>query len=325
LTDTGCPGDGTDSTVVAEYIFNEGSGSNAFNTGTDDEGGDGVLTNGVSFSTNVPLVPAVGYSVNFPSSGSGSSTPAIQSYASYYDPLTNCSRFSLMAWVKRESSSSNNNTSARIISDTSSTSLTNTTAGFEFRFSGSGGSLAFRVNGKEVSMSDGAIPPNEGNWHHVAVVYDGSRPATNPSTRNVHFYVDGIQRGDGSTLTNEVVSANTNRLTVGNSSVGRSVGNAFVGKLDDVRILRQYAFEPVGNAQMHSGIECHMVQIMDEVDPTISCPPDITTNADLGHCYASNIDLGGSYDQRRHRRCYSGKQCANRLPGRADSGDMDGV
>src|SRR5437867_4232892 len=76
------------------------------------------------------------------------------------------------------------------------------------------------LNGKEFIASGGAIALNEGTWHHVAVVYDGSRPATNDLTRHVHFYVDGVQRGAGLTnsLPNVTVLANTNALTIGNAS-----------------------------------------------------------------------------------------------------------
>jgi len=292
VTETNCPGDvPTNTSVVTEYTFSEGSGTNTFNAGTDGEAGDVSLTNGVTFSTNVPSTVAVcGFSVLFPNTGSGSSTPAIES-ATNYDPLAGATSFTLMAWVKRESAASNNNTSARIVSDTSSTTLTNTTAGFEFRFSGTSGTLALRVNGKEVSTSVGGIPPNEGSWHHVAVVFDSSRPATNTLTRNVHFYADGVQRGDGNVLTNTVVSANTNRLTIGNSSVSRGVANAFVGKLDDSRILREYAPNAVGDGQTNAAIVCYRNAIADSEPPTITCAANVTTNTDPGQCSSTNVVL----------------------------------
>jgi hypothetical protein len=199
LAFTGCAGDGpADSTVVAEYIFSEGAGNNTYNTGTDGPAGDAVLLNGASFSNNVPSANAnLGWSINLPNTGTGSATPAVETSASY-DPLAGATNFTIMAWVRRESAASNQNTSARIVSDTSSTALTNTTSGFEFRLSGVAGTLALRINGNEVSTSVGGIAPNSNTWHHVAVVYDGTRPVTNTLSRNVHFYVDGVQRGDGS-------------------------------------------------------------------------------------------------------------------------------
>jgi hypothetical protein len=292
LAYTGCPGDTTNTTVVTEYIFHEGSGSTAYNTGTGDGPGDATLTNGVAFSADVPPANTnCGYSVNFPSSGSGSTTPALETSSSY-DPLAGATQFVIMAWVKRQSASTNNNNSARIVSDESSTTLA-TNSGVAFRFAGAAGTMALRVNGKELTTSVGGIAPNDGTWHHVAVVYDGSRPATNALTRHAHFYVDGVQRGLGvsnSTL-NVSVSANTNRLTVGNSSVSRGVDNLLVGKIDDVRILRGFAPAAVGDGKTNYTILCHMMA-SDVFLPLISCPESITTNIAAETCFGPPLNLG---------------------------------
>lgn len=287
-----CPGDATNSSVAAEYIFPEGTGSNTINTGVDGAVGDFVLVRGAEFDQDVPDVQGdCGWSVFLPSSGSGSTTPAIESDPTY-DPLRGTDHFTLMAWVKRESSAANQNTSARIISDTSSTSLSTNTAGFEFRFAGSSGVMALRVNGAEVSTTVGGIPPDSSVWHHVAVVYDGNRPATNPLTRNVHFYVDGVQRGDGNTLLGAVVAVNTNRLTLGNSSVSRGVGNLLVGKIDGAVILYDFAPAAVGNGQTNEAILCYRNRPDDVEPPVISGPSDVVVSADSGTCVATNVNLG---------------------------------
>ena len=281
-----------DSEVVAEYLFFEGSGSTAINTGIDGDDGNATLTNGVSFNTNTPPSnSACGWSIQLPVTGSGSTTPAVET-ASEYDPLSGASNFTIMAWVRRESASSGSNTSARIVSDTSSLALTNTTAGVEFRFSGSSGTLSLRVNGNEVGTTTAGIAPNSNEWRHVAVVYDGTRPATNVLTRNVHFYVDGIQRGDGSTLQNVVVGSNTNRLTLGNSSVSRAMANTMVGKIDDVIILAGVAPTAVGNGKTNETIRCYMNLNDDIEDPTIIPPANVTTNTDMGQCSSTNVSLG---------------------------------
>jgi hypothetical protein len=292
---TGCPGNGpTNSHVIAEYIFQEGSGTSTINSGTDGEAGDATLTNGAVFSADVPPSNAgCGWTIALPSSGSGSTTPAVET-STDYDPLAGATQFVIMAWVKRESASSNNNTSARIVSDTSSTALTNTTAGFEFRFSGNAGTLALRVNGNELSTTVGGIAPNSNAWHHVCVVYDGSRPATNSQSRHAHFFVDGVQRGLGvsNAVLNVAVEANTNRLTIGNSSVGRGVNNLLVGKIDDVRILRDFAPDAVGNGKTNAVILCFMEASDDFEPPTISCPANLTMSTDSGQCTATGVALG---------------------------------
>ncbi len=292
---TPCPGNGTNSHVVTEYLFFEGSGDDVVNTGTDEDAGNASLTNSAAFSADTPPSNlSCGWSLHLPNTGSGANTPALESDVDY-DPLAGVEAFTIMAWVKRESAGANNNTSARIVSDTSSTSLGETTAGFEFRLVGSAGTLALRVNGYERSTTVGGIAPNSNTWQHVAVVYDGTRPATNTLTRNVHFYVDGIQRGDGSTLQNETVGANSNRLTVGNSSVSRGVGNLMVGKMDDVLILRDYAPDAVGNGATNETIVCFMNRNDDIEPPIIEAPSDVVEDNDAGQCYASNVSLGSPF------------------------------
>ena len=276
-----------DSEVVAEYLFFTGAGTTATNTGIDGDDGNLTLTNGVVFNTNTPPSNSdCGWSVALPHSGSGSTTPAMEAEG-FYDPLEGASNFTLMAWVKRESSSTGSNTSARIISDVNSAK-----DGVEFRFSGSTGKFALRINGTERSTSSAKISPTNNQWHHVAVVYDGTRPATNAITRNIHFYLDGVQRGLGNTLKNVVVDANTNGLTLGNSAVSRSIGNTMVGKMDDVIILYGVAPDAVGNGKTNEVIECYM-NINDDIEwPSITAPSDVVVNTDPGQCSSTNVDLG---------------------------------
>ncbi len=281
-----------DSEVVAEYLFAEGEGSEAINTGIDGDDGNAVFTNDVSFNTNAPPSNSeCGWSAQLMGTGSGSDTPAIET-DDFYDPLAGISNFTIMAWIRRESGSASSNTSARIVSDTSSLSLSPETAGFEFRLSGSGGALYLRVNGNESGTATASIPPDSDEWTHVAVVYDGTRPATNYLTRNVHFYVNGIQRGNGNTLQNIVVDANTNRLTMGNSSVSRGIGNTLVGKMDDVIILMGVSPDAVGNGKTNETIECYMNMNDDIERPVIYPPSNVMANTDPGQCSSTNVDLG---------------------------------
>jgi hypothetical protein len=287
---TFCPGNGTNSAVVAEYLFFDGSGSTTLNTGLDGDDGNLTLTNGANFNADVPPSnDGCPWSINLPATGSGSSTPALESDPAY-DPLAGAEAFTIMGWVRRQSGSTSSNQSARIVSDASSTGTN--ALGVEFRFSGSAGTLALRVNGNEVSTTVGGIPPNSNTWRHVAVVYDGTRPATNALTRNVHFYVDGIQRGDGNTLQGVVVGSNTSRLTVGNSSVSRGAANLLVGKVDDVFILYEFAPGAVGNGKTSEVIRCYMNFNDDIEPPTITCPANITVSTDVGQCAASGVNLG---------------------------------
>ncbi len=281
-----------DSETVAEYLFVEEQGGAVVNTGIDGDGGNAAMVNGAGFGADVPASNlGCGWSVNLPATGSGSTTPAVET-ASEYDSLAGASNFTVMAWVRRQSLGSGSNTSARILSDVSSLTLTNTTAGVEFRFAGSSGTLSLRLNGNEVGTTAVGIAPNSDEWRHVAVVYDGTRPATNTLTRNVHFYVDGIQRGDGNVLQGLAVGANTNPLTIGNTSISRGTANLLVGKVDDVIILYGVAPAAVGNGKTNETIQCYM-NLNDDIErPQIQPPSNVTTNVDLGQCSSSNVNLG---------------------------------
>lgn len=205
-----------DSEVAGEWIFEPVADSPgwALNSGGDGNMGNLGLTGGAAFSTNVPAVNCdCGHSLFLPGANGVAGAVSINDY----DPLAVAEKFSILAWVRRDSADGAN-LSARIFSDTDSTALTNTTSGVEFRFSGNAGNLALRINGSEVMTTVGGIAPTNGEWHHVAVVYDGTRAATNYATRNVHFYVDGIQRGMGSVLQNAVVATNYAPVVVGNAS-----------------------------------------------------------------------------------------------------------
>ncbi len=283
-----CPGD---SDVLAEYLFGEGGGYESMNTGADGEAGTVWLQHGAAFDAETPWVNSCGWSIYFPNSGSGHTTPAVES-AEVYEPLYGADAFTIMAWVRRESGDNKSNTSARIVSAINSHALTNTTEGVEFRFSGAAGNLALRVNGVEVSSTAASIPPDGGEWVHVAVVYDGLRPATNANTRNVHFYVDGVQKGQGNVLQGEVVGANSNYLTIGNASVNRSIANTMVGCMDDVLILDGFAPDAVGNGKTNEAIRCFMMMNDDIEPPLITAPPDVTAYAGEGLSPATGVDLG---------------------------------
>ena len=136
-----------------------------------------------------------------------------------------------------------------------------------------------RVNGTEVAATVGGIAPTNGEWHHVAVVYDGTRAATNQVTRNVHFYVDGIQRGAGNVLQNLVVASNAAPLVVGNSSPSRTAANLLAGNIDDVLVIPGWAPSAVGNGNESEDIRCFMESSDDIFPPGLSVPADIVLEA----------------------------------------------
>ena len=272
-----CGGDGE---VAGEWIFEpeEGVPGWAVNSGGDGDMGNLGLTGGAAFSTNVPPVNCdCGHSLGLAGTNGAAGAVSVASY----DPLAGAEKFSVMAWVRRESAAGEN-LSARIFSDADSTAPTNTTAGVEFRFSGSAGNLALRINGTEVATTVGGVAPESGEWHHVAAVYDGTRAATNYATRNVHFYVDGVQKGVGSVLQGVVVASNDAPVVVGNASAARTAGNLLVGNVDDVLVIPGWAPESAGNGNASEAIQCFMAWADDIFPPGIAAPGDV--EAEAGEC-----------------------------------------
>ncbi len=269
-----------DDGVAGEWIFEPVASKPgwALNTGGDGAMGNLGLTGGAEFSTNVPPVNCdCGHSLLLP--GANGVAGAVSIYN--YDPLAGEEKFSILAWVRRDSAEGAN-LSARIFSDVDSTALTNTTSGVEFRFSGNAGNLALRINGTEVSGTVGGIAPTNGEWHHVAVVYDGTRAATSYATRNVHFYIDGIQRGVGSVLQGVVVATNYAPVVVGNASPSRTAANLLAGNVDDVLVVPGWAPDAVGNGNANAAIQCFMNSADDISSPFIVAPPDV--EAEAGEC-----------------------------------------
>lgn len=98
--------------------------------------------------------------------------------------------------------------------------------------------IRLEVGGNGVS---GTIPVNDGNWHHVAVVF------SNPGN-NVELYVDGVLDAQGS-LT---VTANTGFAN--NIMIGRRIDgiNYFSGDIDEVRVWNTALTQAEIQANMNS-------------------------------------------------------------------------
>ncbi len=278
-----------DEYVAGEWIFEPVADSPgwALNSGGDGDMGNLGLTGGATFSPNVPTINgSCAHSLMLPATNGMAGAVSINDY----DPLAGAEKFSILAWVRRDSAPGAN-LSARIFSDVNSTSLTNTTAGVEFRFSGNAGTLALRLNGTEVGTSVGGIAPTNGEWHHVAVVYDGTRAATNYATRNVHFYVDGVQRGNGGILQNTIVTTNHAPVVAGNASPSRTAANLLVGNMDDLLVIPGWAPSPVGNGNVNEALACFINTSDDIFPPTLVIPSNLVV--ETGRCLAPTpVELG---------------------------------
>lgn len=235
-------------TPVCEWTMAGGNGTIP-NGGSTGSAGNLSLTSGARLSDDVLPQNTGGNALQI----LGGYPTASAESAAAFDPLAGAGAFTIMGWVRRESASAGVNQSARLWSDIDTRS--SRADGVEFRLSGAAGLLSLRINGQEVQSSTAGVAPDNGAWHHVAVVYDGSRAATNYNSRHVHFYIDGIQMGYGNVLSGLVVSGNTVPVTIGNSSADRSADNALVGSIDDVFVFRGWAPPPSGNGNPNPEIQ----------------------------------------------------------------------
>ncbi len=104
------------------------------------------------------------------------------------------------------------------------------TAGLAARLNGNILTAAFRTGGSTTQKTTGNLTfPNDGAWHHVAVVYNAG---------TITCYLDGTASTSGSG--NATIPADANNDAIGQrngtDAFGSSANNFYSGKMDDVRL-----------------------------------------------------------------------------------------
>jgi hypothetical protein len=198
--------------LVAYYRTNEGSGTSTVNACTNTTGIDGTLTNGPTWSAS-PIQFA----------GNGLSFDGVDDYVistATFNLNMGGSSFTVEAWINSANSSANTTTERILMQwgptwQAGSYQLVCTNSYINFNFNGSStGSCTYNVNWQD------------GNWHHVAGVFD-------ISTYTLYLYYDGVQKAAVSTAGHAPGALNTS-LYIGGSP---SVANSFVSaKIDEVRV-----------------------------------------------------------------------------------------
>jgi len=204
----------TDNTsgLVAYYRFNEGSGTSAGNSCTNTSGIDGTLTNGplwtaspVQFSANALSFDGV--------------DDYVESAATFNLNMNNSS-FTVETWINSGNASANTTTERILMQwgptwQAGSYQLVCTNSYIHFNFNGSStGSCTYSVNWQD------------GNWHHVAGVFD-------VSTYTLYLYYDGVQKAAVSTAGNVPGALNTSLYIGGSPSVAGSFASV---DMDEVRV-----------------------------------------------------------------------------------------
>lgn len=246
---------------VAEWVMWDSDGI-VKNAGLGGEAGNLTLSEGVAFSDDVHVGNTGGTALRI----SGEDQTAAAETDANFDPLAGAEKFTIMAWVRRESEDPGDNTNACIFSDFAY--IDGHPCGIEFRFDRAQGNLYLRVNGSGGSLYAARIPADNWTWRHVAVSCDMT--IESPSA-NTHFYIDGIQVGAGLRLYQQLdgPAANNVPVTIGNSASDRSSENQLVGSIDDVFVFADWAPEPSGNGNLNTAIREWML-----IDDSTRIPED---------------------------------------------------
>jgi hypothetical protein len=191
---------------LVEYTFDEGSGTNAANTGTLGAALDGTLTDGAGHSTDTPL-------------GGGSSL-ALDGVNDFVRATTDFSygeAFTVEAWIEASDVSGQ-----RVIWDDYGN------PGVLFAIFD--GRLQFNISTPEhpglgISVLSQLLLC-AGEWIHVAGIYDGSA---------IRTYVNGVFTGDVAATTGAVIDNGVLASAIGADNLSTNALN-FAGLIDDFRI-----------------------------------------------------------------------------------------
>jgi len=185
---------------VAHWPFDDGVNPTSDVTGL---GFDATINSSVTFTTEVPAMLGGGQSLNF-DDGNGAV------YSGGDSEALELQTFTAAFWV---------NIDVDTIGDYAKFLGKSVAWGVE-RYESIGGRVVFYTNGPSNYQLTSSTAIDDGQWHHVAVSYDGS-------TKSI--YIDGVL--DTSIgATGSIGYFNNNPLQIG--------GDNFDGRLDDVRLYR---------------------------------------------------------------------------------------
>jgi hypothetical protein len=184
---------------IAYWRFDEGSGTTAADASGHSHTGTfqgGVTWTAGRFNSAVHI--------------NGSDGVVVVNDASDLDPT---SAISITAWVNADTWSGGNR---RILQkgDTDN----------QYRLLEENGVLKFDLSGVSNTPLTTALP-SEGVWHHIAATYDGA---------SMRIYIDGVLTAQQAA--SGAIATTTNSLYIGSKGIGGTIGNHFLGMLDDVRV-----------------------------------------------------------------------------------------
>lgn len=161
--------------VIAAFPFEEGTGTDTEDISTN--GNDGVLTNGPTWSTDVPVYVFNRYSVDFDGIDDYMSVPDSNDLS--FGNASTDSAFSISAWIKNDSIGA----TQRIVTKASSTSSIE----YMFTINGSNQLGLYLYDGSSGNRIGATtnVALSSGVWYHVVATYDG-----NGANTGINLYVD---------------------------------------------------------------------------------------------------------------------------------------
>jgi hypothetical protein len=230
--------EGTESGLMAYYNFEEGAGDTLADRSGN--GHDGSFMNNPTRLAESKHYHSTEHALSFDG----------EDYIDINANLTELATqdFTLEAWIKTTG------TSVGIIACNDSDSSWE--SGEKLLYLNNDGKVSFVGYGNKYIYSNTAI--NDGNWHHIAVIWDYSSDESGES----FVYVDGINDSSSSSnylARNENNSSDTFKIGLPNNNEAR---NYFDGEIDDVRIWNTALTESEIQANMNlqlSGNENNLV------------------------------------------------------------------
>lgn len=207
--------------LVAQWNFNETSGTNAVSGGSCGTSCNGTLTNFASTASQ-DQAAGTGWTANNKRWGAGALmfNNASTNYVSTSYTFNYSTGYSAEAWIKTSATNS-----PSIIND----SRQSTSNGIWFGLTGSN-LYCYGNKGQAGTSNFGAQSisiVNDGNWHHVVCAWNGTTGAD-----GVTLYVDGKLEKSTTALT--TISTATNAITIGKDAT--TTNDLFSGVMDTVRL-----------------------------------------------------------------------------------------
>jgi hypothetical protein len=198
--------------LLAYYRFNEGSGTNAANSCPNTTGNNGTLQNGIAWTASP--VQFAGNALSF-----DGVNDYVMSTATFNLNMNNSS-FTAEAWINCDNPLSNT-TTERILMQWGNTFTTGS-----YKLACMNNYILFNFNGSSTGSCKYMLNWQDGNWHHVAGVFD-------ITTHMLYLYYDGVQRAAVSTAGNAPGSLNSSLYIGGSPSIANSFATV---KMDEVRV-----------------------------------------------------------------------------------------